>query len=148
MRAIRFPWLGLLAPFALAGLPASADAQAPGSEFQINTYTTSHQRTIGGGGDLVAADASGNFVVVWYSAGQDGSGYGIFGQRFDSAGGTLGSESRVNSYTKWVQSSPTVASDQAGTRRRPEEPRPGRKRPESSASVPTARADARAVSSA
>ena len=34
----------------------------------------------------VASDASGNFVVVWQSYGQDGSGYGIFGQRYDSAG--------------------------------------------------------------
>jgi large repetitive protein len=30
----------------------------------------------------VAADPAGNFVVVWQSLGQDGSGFGIFGQRF------------------------------------------------------------------
>ena len=30
----------------------------------------------------MAADAAGNFVVVWQSDGQDGSGYGVFGQRY------------------------------------------------------------------
>jgi hypothetical protein len=30
----------------------------------------------------VASDLSGDFVVVWQSAPQDGSGYGVFGQRY------------------------------------------------------------------
>ena len=67
---------------------------AQGSEFRVNSYTTSGQRC-----PSVASDASGNFVVVWESYGQDGSGYGIFGQRYDSAGVAQGSEFRVNSYT-------------------------------------------------
>src|SRR5258706_261095 len=60
----------------------SASAGAPlGTEFRVNTYTTSEQR-----GRSVASDSSGSFVVVWQSGAQDGSAYGVFGQRFGSAG--------------------------------------------------------------
>ncbi len=48
-----------------------------GSEFRVNTYTTGYQLR-----SSVASDAVGNFVVSWQSAGQDGSDYGIFAQRF------------------------------------------------------------------
>ena len=56
-------------------------AQPVGGEFRINSYTTGYQYFPG-----VAMDAAGHFVVVWQSAGGDGSGYTIFGQRYDSAG--------------------------------------------------------------
>jgi hypothetical protein len=53
-------------------------AGAPrGSEFQVNTYTTNHQSY-----PAVGSDAAGNFVVVWQSLTQDGSGDGIFGRRY------------------------------------------------------------------
>jgi CheY-like chemotaxis protein len=48
-----------------------------GPEFQVNTYTTGIQRY-----PAVAMADSGDFVVVWHSRDQDGSGWGIFGQRF------------------------------------------------------------------
>jgi hypothetical protein len=75
-----------------------------GSEFRVNSYTTSSQRY-----PSVAAAADGDFVVIWSSYGQDGSGEGIFGQRYDSAGGRLGSEFRVNSVTSSSQGYPSVA---------------------------------------
>ena len=62
----------------------------------------------------VASDAAGNFVVVWQSYGQDGSGCGVFAQRYDSTGDPLGGEFRVNTYTTSHQSDPSVASDAAG----------------------------------
>jgi hypothetical protein len=62
----------------------------------------------------VAADSSGNFVVVWLSGGQDGSGYGVFGQRYASSGAPLGPEFLVNTYTQNYQSSPSVAPDPSG----------------------------------
>src|SRR5258706_3976252 len=82
-----------------------------GTEFRVNSYTT--------GGRSVAAvssDSSGNFVVVWegVGTGEAGSSYGIFGQRFSSAGVRLGQEFRVNSYTTGSQLNPSVASDAAG----------------------------------
>jgi hypothetical protein len=99
----------------LGCLPAFAGAQPVGSEFQVNTYTEGYQRTgTLGGKHLVASDASGNFVVVWTSLYQDGSGDGVFGQRFDSSGGALGSEFRVNTYTSASQETPSVAGGSNG----------------------------------
>jgi len=107
--------LGVLGILALAGSSSPAGAQAVGFEFQVNTYTTSNQNTApGGGSHLVAADASGNFVIVWGSRYQDGSTDGIFGQRYDSAGAPQGGEFRVNSYTTSSQRRPSVASDANG----------------------------------
>jgi hypothetical protein len=86
-----------------------ATGAALGGEFQVNTYTTSAQFVHG-----VAADAGGNFVVVWTSLGQDGSGYGVFGQRYDAGGAALGSEFRVNTYTTNFQFARGVAVDAGG----------------------------------
>jgi hypothetical protein len=77
--------------------------------FRVNTYTTSDQTHAS-----VAADSAGKFVVVWTSNTQDGSGTGIFGQRYDSAGASLGFEFRVNSYTTGNQGRPSVAADASG----------------------------------
>jgi hypothetical protein len=62
----------------------------------------------------VASESSGNFVVVWESSYQDGSNYGVFGQRYDSTGEPLGPEFRVNTYTLHAQDIPAVASDSSG----------------------------------
>lgn len=56
-----------------------------GSEFHVNSYTTSGQYS-----PAIAADGTGNFVVTWGSQSQDGSDTGVFARRFDSAGGALG----------------------------------------------------------
>ena len=80
-----------------------------GAEFQVNSYTTGAQF-----GYSVASDAGGNFVVVWHSAGQDGSAYAIRARRFDASGVPLGAEFQVNSYTTGDQSFPAVASDPHG----------------------------------
>ena len=100
-----FPGLILLAAF-----PSTVLAQAPdGAEFQVNTYTTNFQY-----GLAVASGGSGNFVVVWASDGQDGSNFGIFGQRFSASGLPQGSEFQVNTYATGKQYSPAVASDANG----------------------------------
>jgi hypothetical protein len=88
---------------------AVAQAQPVGTEFRVNTYTTSIQLF-----PQVASDASGNFVVVWTSHYQDGSGWGIFGQRYDSGGQSLGGEVQINTYTTGDQREPSVASDASG----------------------------------
>ena len=85
-------------------------AGAPlGGEFQVNSYTTQIQSK-----PALAMEDSGNFIVVWESNGQDGSIFGIFGQRFDSAGVPQGSEFPVNSFTTASQGTPAVAVDAAG----------------------------------
>ncbi|HJP21681.1 MAG TPA: hypothetical protein QF861_08995, partial [Alphaproteobacteria bacterium] len=75
-----------------------------GSEFQVNTTTAGDQVP-----GTVAALSDGGFVVAWYASGQDGSGWGIFGQRFDASGTAAGSEFQVNTYTSGDQLNPKVA---------------------------------------
>jgi hypothetical protein len=79
------------------GLPGGAD-------FQVNTFTTGQQQR-----PSLSADSAGNFVIAWSSFGQDGSGEGVFGQRFDASGAARGAEFAVNSYTPGLQSYPTVS---------------------------------------
>jgi hypothetical protein len=78
-----------------------------GTEFQVNCYTTGFH-----GSPAVTNWAwTGNYyVVVWHSDGQDGSGLGIFAQRYDGAGPPFGSEFRVNTYTTGDQGYPAAAS--------------------------------------
>ena len=87
----------------------NASGTPQGAEFPVNTFTPSRQFM-----PAVAADTSGNFVVVWQSYANDGSQYGIFGQRFDAAGTPQGSEFRANSYTTGAQLLPHVAADASG----------------------------------
>jgi hypothetical protein len=76
---------------------------------QVNTTTFGQQF-----GASVGMDDAGNFVVAWASQDQDGSGYGIFAQRFDSGGNRLGGEFQVNTYTDNTQWAPSVAVDSDG----------------------------------
>ena len=68
-----------------------------GGEVQVNTATSGDQYS-----PAVAALAGGGYVVVWHSP-QDGSGYGVYGQRFDAAGTKVGGEFRVNAGTSDTQ---------------------------------------------
>jgi len=107
--AVRIAFDAVLGLIAL-GLPlrGTAWAQAVGAEFQVNTVTVDEQHV-----PAVAADADGNFVAVWSSY-PDGSGTGIFGRRYTSAGAAVGGEFRVNTYTTSVQGYPAVAADADG----------------------------------
>jgi hypothetical protein len=88
-------------------------AGAPlGGEFQVNTVSGSFQ-----GSPSVAADGTGNFVVVWESSGvatptRDGD--GVFGQHFASTGEPLGDEFQVNTTTLGPQSGPAVSATADG----------------------------------
>jgi len=74
-----------------------------GTEFRVNTYTSGAQDF-----PAVAADTTGSFVVVWEGPG-DGSGLGVFGQRFASDGRRLGSEFPANTYTDEEQAGSAIA---------------------------------------
>ncbi|MBY0484095.1 DUF4347 domain-containing protein [Nitrosomonas sp.] len=76
---------------------------AQGSEFQVNTTMTDSQED-----PSIAALIDGGFVVTWESNGQDGSGSGIYAQRYDSNGAAQGSEFRVNTYTTDWQYDPSI----------------------------------------
>ena len=62
----------------------------------------------------VALDASGDCVVVWANNGMDGSGWGIFGQRFDAAGNAVGGVFQVNTYTAGDQTNPSLVMNASG----------------------------------
>ena len=76
-----------------------------GGEFHVNVFTDFYQF-----GPAVRAEADGDFVVAWQSAGQDGSVYAIIGRRFASAGTPTTAEFQINSYTSLTQARPAVAS--------------------------------------
>ncbi|HEY7574498.1 MAG TPA: RTX toxin, partial [Thermoanaerobaculia bacterium] len=90
--------------FGIAGRRFDAAGAAQGPEFQVNAHTTGNQER-----PRVAIDASGGFVVVWDTPGQDGNFLGVFGRRFDASGVAVSSEFSVNTYTTGDQAAPDVA---------------------------------------
>ncbi len=81
-----------------------ASGKPAGPELRVNTVTVKDQ-------SLPSATGTndGGFVVVWQSALQDGSGLGIYMQRFKSTGARNGGELRVNTFTANNQWQPQVA---------------------------------------
>ena len=79
-----------------------------GGEFQVNTETSSTQDS-----PVVAGLSGGGFVVIWDSNNSgtagDGSGDGVFGQRYDAAGSPVGSEFQVNTEFSSNQNDPAVS---------------------------------------
>ena len=65
-----------------------------GTEFQVNSYTTGFQYQP----DLACLD-DGGFVVVWNGLGDEPTGYGIHGRRFDSAGAPATGDFDVSPFT-------------------------------------------------
>jgi hypothetical protein len=79
-----------------------------GSEFRVNSYTTSSQFI-----SVVGADDAGNFIVTWEGVGPTDS-FGVFGRRFNAAGGAIGGEFQVNAYTTSSQAALAVATNGSG----------------------------------
>src|SRR5262245_16475295 len=97
-------WLRAIALVTLFRLLASpAHAGVVGGEFQVNTYTGARY-------PAVVATPNGGLIVVWSSS-HDGSGGGIFGQRYDSTGAKVGNEFQINTYTSSAQSNSDVAAE-------------------------------------
>jgi RHS repeat-associated protein len=59
-------------------------------------------------------DSGGNFTVAWQSNGQDGSGDGVYAQRYAADGTTRDGEFAVNNYTTGSQAAPAIAMDAEG----------------------------------
>lgn len=81
----------------------ASNGASVGSEFRIATTTANDQRAA----DIIGL-SDGGFYVAWTSAFQDGSGYGIYGQRFDAAGAPVGIETQLNSVTANDQYYPSL----------------------------------------
>jgi hypothetical protein len=81
------------------------------SELQVNTWVTRSQAT-----PAVDMAPDGSFVVVWKSEGQDGDGWGVFGQEFGDGGFFVREEFQANSVTRNNQTHPHVAVSVEGGR--------------------------------
>jgi hypothetical protein len=101
---------GLALVFGTAISVQQANAQTSPA-FKVSTYT-------GGAGaqrnTSVAMDSEGDFVFTWDSYIEDGSIWGIFGQRYDKSGVAVGAEFAINTYTTNSQSNSSVAMDADG----------------------------------
>jgi Secretion system C-terminal sorting domain len=86
-----------------------ANLNAVGSAKMINTYTTGTQQY-----SLGRADAAGNMVIVWESAGQDGSGNGVYGRRYDNNFNAIGGEFAITTNTTGDQFGSSVAVEPSG----------------------------------
>ena len=86
---------------------AAGTPRGPG--FRVSTHRGNTQMNAS-----VATDAAGGFVVAWSSWAQDGSGYGVYAQRFDATGVKAGAEFKVNSFTGGDQWEPSVAMGDGG----------------------------------
>ena len=80
-----------------------------GGAKRINQYRVNDQKEA-----KIAMDQKGNFVIVWQSYKQDGSGSGVYGQRFNMYGGKVRSEFKVNTYVPGNQTKPSIAMSNNG----------------------------------
>ncbi|WP_343559185.1 hypothetical protein [Kiloniella sp. b19] len=80
-----------------------AEGRKVGVEREANSYTYDRQLN-----PSVIGLPDGGWVIVWNSLGQDGSGYGIYGQRYNANDSQQGGEFRVNTTTAGDQRYPTV----------------------------------------
>jgi hypothetical protein len=86
------------------------DPTPTGGEFKVNTFVTDKQRL-----SSIAMDDQGDFMIVWQSFGQDAANtYGIYGQRYNSAGVAQGSEFLVTNTTAGNQTYASIAYDNNG----------------------------------
>ncbi|PWR04450.1 hypothetical protein DKT77_00335, partial [Meridianimarinicoccus roseus] len=83
--------------------PETDSTLVDGPERIVNAHTESEQ-----GVPDVATLSGGETIVVWRSGGQDGSGYGVFGQLYDANGAASGPEFAVNLSTVASQYNPVV----------------------------------------
>ncbi|MCP5109909.1 MAG: hypothetical protein GY953_03645 [bacterium] len=99
--------------YGIFGQRYNSDGQPEGGEFQINTYTTDSQYR-----PRVEMSDAGSFVVVWHEPcnrgcfgvdGQDGSGQGLIGRRFESDGTFSGGEFQIPTYTTSDQQNVSLA---------------------------------------
>ncbi|MEO8276835.1 MAG: hypothetical protein ABI639_11500 [Thermoanaerobaculia bacterium] len=90
------------------------DGSTLGSQFQINTYSTSEQSQ-----PAIAMTAAGDFIVAWASIGSappgnDSNAYSVQARRYLGNGTPIGSEFQVNTYTTGNQRYPAVGIDGDG----------------------------------
>jgi Ca2+-binding RTX toxin-like protein len=88
----------------------NADGSRSGGEFRVNTTLDANQYDA-----TVTALTNGGFAVVWTSDGQDGSGQGIYAQRYSASGAKVGGEILVTATVDGDQSQPTTTALENGS---------------------------------
>jgi hypothetical protein len=101
--------IAMIAALALVSMSLEARAAKIGPEIEINTHLTDHQQI-----PAIARLSNGGFVVAWQSLSQDGSGYGVYAQRYDAEGVPGGCEFRVNRTLNLSQGDPSAAGLEGG----------------------------------
>jgi hypothetical protein len=102
--------VGILAAGLSLALASVAGAQAPaGGAFRVNTFTPNDQTFA-----HPAVGPRGDFLIVWNSLLQDGSGFGVYAQRYDALGVPQGGEFRVNTTPNGHQYATSAAADAGG----------------------------------
>jgi len=92
------------------GQRLNADGTFAGSFFRVNSYAYDAQVE-----PSIAVLPDGGYMVTWSSSGQDGSVYGVYGQRYDSLGAAVGTEFRVNRAISGQQSTASVVAQGDGS---------------------------------
>ncbi|MEM9353124.1 MAG: peptidylprolyl isomerase [Planctomycetota bacterium] len=87
----------------------NAEGVAQGGEVLVNTEVTDRQDA-----PALVYDSGDTLYVAWQSRGQDGSGWGVYSQRFNLAGDRLDVETQLNSTTSDTQAAPAVAAVPGG----------------------------------
>jgi hypothetical protein len=87
----------------------SSSGTAYGNEFKVNNSTRGDQWI-----SSVGMKSDGGFVITWQSFGQDGSAFGIAGQRFDSSGNPSSPEFVINTTTIGSQEFCDVSMNSSG----------------------------------
>jgi len=96
----------------IQGQRYASNGSTIGSQFLVNTYTTSNQIE-----SQVSGESDGDFTVVWSSygsSGSDTSSFSIQGQRYNSDGSTSGSQFQINTTTSNYQTTPDVSVNDSG----------------------------------
>ena len=87
----------------------AADGSATGGQAIVNTTLAGHQTS-----PAITATDDGGYVIAWTSTGQDGSGDGVYAQRFDAGGNAVAGETLINTVTALNQSDAALAPAQGG----------------------------------
>ncbi len=99
-----------LAAVLAVSMSAVAGAQTPaGGAFRVNTFTAGEQKL-----GLPAVGPRGDFLIVFSSYAQDGSAFGVIGQRYDALGNKLGGEFLVTTSTLGNQYATSAVADAGG----------------------------------
>jgi hypothetical protein len=81
-----------------------------GGEIRVNSFTNGDQTSA----NIAYNPSNGGFQIVWQSDGQDGDGWGVFAQSFNSKGESVDGEIQVNTITIGNQTTPDVAFNEDG----------------------------------